>query len=195
MQADNLARLTALNWELIAWAESINCHRRMVLDMDSREISAYGEQEHSAYMATSSPPVIIHCCCSIVKATAWRSCYGRATSTAPRLRRTAAARDRAAASAGQGGGLPRRRGLCQAGALRGAERTRREVRHSPSGQRQAAADHCGVADPANGKAQPQAGGSVQELSPIRRPIGRRRGERWRRWSSTLGSCSPALGSL
>src|SRR6266849_4528511 len=33
--------------------------------------------------ATSSPPAIIRCCCSIVKATAWPLSYGPATSTAP----------------------------------------------------------------------------------------------------------------
>jgi DDE family transposase len=48
-QTDNLAGLAALNRELIAKAEVINCSRRVVLDMDSTEIPVYGEQEHSAY--------------------------------------------------------------------------------------------------------------------------------------------------
>jgi DDE family transposase len=48
-QADNLAGLAALNRELIARAEAINCPRRVVLDMDSTEIPVYGEQEQSAY--------------------------------------------------------------------------------------------------------------------------------------------------
>src|ERR1700726_3675995 len=48
-QADNLAGLAALNRELIAKAEAINCSRRVVLDMDSTEIPVYGEQEQSAH--------------------------------------------------------------------------------------------------------------------------------------------------
>src|SRR6266851_5185091 len=48
-EADNLAGLAALNRELIARAEAINCSRRVVLDMDSTEIPVYGEQEQSAY--------------------------------------------------------------------------------------------------------------------------------------------------
>jgi hypothetical protein len=48
-QTDNLAGLAALNRELIAKAEVINCSRRVVLDMDSTEIPVYGEQEQSAY--------------------------------------------------------------------------------------------------------------------------------------------------
>jgi hypothetical protein len=48
-EAGNLAGLAALNRELIARAEAINCPRRVVLDMDSTEIPVYGEQEQSAY--------------------------------------------------------------------------------------------------------------------------------------------------
>jgi hypothetical protein len=48
-EAGNLAGLAALNRELIAGAEAINCPRRVVLDMDSTEIPVYGEQEQSAY--------------------------------------------------------------------------------------------------------------------------------------------------
>ena len=88
---------------------------------------------------------------------------------------TAAARDRAPTAAGQGGGLSCRRGLRQAGDLRGAGRTRGEVRHPPSGQRQSGAQGCAVAEAASGKAELQAGGSVQEPSSIRRPVGRERG--------------------
>src|SRR6202158_4298372 len=48
-QTDNLAGLAALNRELIAKAEVINCSRRVVLDMDSTEIPVYGQQEQRAY--------------------------------------------------------------------------------------------------------------------------------------------------
>ena len=44
-QADNLAGLAALSRELIARAETIDPPRRVVLDMDSTEISVYGQQE------------------------------------------------------------------------------------------------------------------------------------------------------
>jgi hypothetical protein len=76
---------------------------------------------------------------------------------------TATARDRAATAAGQGGGLSCRRGLRQAGALRGAGRTESEVHHPPAGQRQSGAQGCAVAEAASGKAKLQAGGSVQKL--------------------------------
>jgi len=48
-QANNLAGLAALHRELVARAEAIDSPRRTVLDMDSTEISVYGEQEQSAY--------------------------------------------------------------------------------------------------------------------------------------------------
>jgi hypothetical protein len=48
-QVDNLVGLAALNRELIARAEAINCPQRVVLDMDSTEIPLYGEPEQSAY--------------------------------------------------------------------------------------------------------------------------------------------------
>jgi Transposase DDE domain group 1 len=48
-QADNLAGLAALNRELIAKAEAIDCPQRVVPDMDSTEIPVYGQQERSAY--------------------------------------------------------------------------------------------------------------------------------------------------
>jgi hypothetical protein len=49
-EAGNLAGVAALNRELIARAEAINCPRRVVLDIDSTEIPVYGEQEQSAYI-------------------------------------------------------------------------------------------------------------------------------------------------
>jgi hypothetical protein len=48
-QEKNLAGLAAINRELIAKAETIDSSQRAVLDMDSTEIPAYGEQERSSY--------------------------------------------------------------------------------------------------------------------------------------------------
>src|ERR1700682_315564 len=48
-QEENLAGLAALNRDLVARAEAIASPRRVVLDMDSTEITVYGRQEHSAY--------------------------------------------------------------------------------------------------------------------------------------------------
>jgi hypothetical protein len=48
-QEENLARLAAMNRELIAKAEAIDSPRRAVLEMDSTEIPVYGQQEHRAY--------------------------------------------------------------------------------------------------------------------------------------------------
>jgi len=48
-QPKNLAGLTRINRELVAKAEAIDSPGRVVLDMDSTEISVYGRQEQSAY--------------------------------------------------------------------------------------------------------------------------------------------------
>jgi hypothetical protein len=70
-QVDNLAGMAALNRELVARVEAIDSPRRIVLDMDSTEIPAYGEQEQSAYNGHfESPGIIRCCCCSIAKPTA-----------------------------------------------------------------------------------------------------------------------------
>src|SRR5216683_2932288 len=78
--------------------------------------------------------------------------------------RTAASRDRAAAEVGQRGGVSSRRGLRQAGDLRGAGGAGREVCHPHSGERQRGEEHRGVVDAACGSTEPQAGGLVQGLS-------------------------------
>src|SRR5580692_7138995 len=46
---DNLARLAALNRELLARVEAIASPRRIVLDMDSTEVRVHGRQEQSSY--------------------------------------------------------------------------------------------------------------------------------------------------
>jgi len=48
-EVENLAGLAPLNRELIARAEAIDLPRRLVLDMDSTEVPAYGVQEQTAY--------------------------------------------------------------------------------------------------------------------------------------------------
>jgi hypothetical protein len=48
-QEKNFAGLAAINRELIAKVEAIDPPHRIVLDMDSNEISVYGRQEQSAY--------------------------------------------------------------------------------------------------------------------------------------------------
>jgi Transposase DDE domain group 1 len=132
-QEENLAGLASLNREFIARAEAIASPRRVVLDMDSTEIPVYGEQEHSAYnghfeCTCYHPAVQSRRRLPGGQAAAWQRPQRR------RLGRTAAARDRAATDAGQGGGLSRRRGLRQAGAVRGAGGTGGEVRYPPSCQ-------------------------------------------------------------
>jgi hypothetical protein len=64
-QADNLAGLAALNRELVGKAETINSSHRVVLDMDSTEIPVTASESKVPTTATSSPPVITRCCCSI----------------------------------------------------------------------------------------------------------------------------------
>src|SRR6266571_7210345 len=46
---ENLIRLMALNRETLGQAESLDCSRRVVLDMDSSESPVHGAQEGSAY--------------------------------------------------------------------------------------------------------------------------------------------------
>ena len=48
-QAENFEGLARINRELLARAEAIDPSRRVVLDMDSTEVPAYGEQEQSTY--------------------------------------------------------------------------------------------------------------------------------------------------
>jgi Transposase DDE domain group 1 len=49
VEEENFAGLTRLNRALIGRAEAKDSTYRAVLDMDSTEIPAYGEQEQSAY--------------------------------------------------------------------------------------------------------------------------------------------------
>jgi hypothetical protein len=48
-QDENLESLNRINRQLLAKAEAVDSPQRVVLDMDSTEISVYGEQELSAY--------------------------------------------------------------------------------------------------------------------------------------------------
>jgi hypothetical protein len=116
--AENLPGLAALNRELVAKGEAIDSPRRVVLDMDSTEIPIYGHQEQGAYNghfeATCYHPLLLF--------NGGRRLPGG--EAAPRQRgqrrwlgETAAARDRPAAGARQGGGLARRCGLRSAGGL------------------------------------------------------------------------------
>jgi hypothetical protein len=78
-QTDGLAELATLNRELVARADAIAAPRWVVLDLDSTEIPLHVQQERSAYKGTSRRPVIIRCCCSIVKAIVWPPSCGPAT--------------------------------------------------------------------------------------------------------------------
>jgi hypothetical protein len=52
---DNFSGLTRINRELIGRVEAVDSPQRVVLDMDSTEIPAYGEQEQSAYNGHFEP--------------------------------------------------------------------------------------------------------------------------------------------
>ena len=164
-QEENLAGLAALNRELVARVEAIASPRRIVLDMDSTEVAVYGQQEQSAYNghfeSTCYHPLLLFnregdCLAAKLRPGNVHSADGWEELLLPEIERQQAA--------GQRGDLPRRRRLCQAGAVRSAGRTGREVRDPPSRQRQSAAEHYGVVDPASGTAEPQAGVSVQKFS-------------------------------
>jgi hypothetical protein len=106
-QENNLAGLAARNRDLIAKAEAIDSPRRVVLDMDSTEIPVYGEQEQGAYNghfeSTCYHPLLLFNRGGDCLAAKLRPGNIR---TADSWGRTAAARDRAAAGARQGGSLP-----------------------------------------------------------------------------------------
>ena len=147
-QEENLAGLAALNRELVARAEAIDSPRRIVLDMDSTEVRGHSRQEQSAYNghfeSTCYHPLLLFnregdCLAAKLRPGNVHSADGWGV--------IAAARDRPAAGAGQRGGLPWRRRLCQAGALRSARRAGREVRDPPSRERPSAAEDYGVVDP------------------------------------------------
>src|SRR5216683_6022967 len=164
-QADNLAGLAALNRELVARAEAIESARRIVLDMDSTEIPVYGEQEQSAYnghfestcyhpllpfnregdcLAAKLPPGNVH------SADGWEELLLPEIERQQMLSKVVVLRGDAA--------------FAKPESLRSAGRTGREVRDSPTGERQSAAEDYGVVDAAGGTAEPPASVSVQKFS-------------------------------
>jgi len=107
-QAENLAGLAVLNRELVAKGETIASPRRVVLDMDSTEIPVYGRQEQGAYNghfeSTCYHPLLLFngegdCLAVKLRPGNVHSAEGWEELLLPE--------DRPAASAGQGGGLPR----------------------------------------------------------------------------------------
>ncbi len=134
-QQENLAGLALISRDLIAKAEVIDSAHRVVLDMDSTEIPVYGRQEQSAYNghfeSTCYHPLLLFnregdCLAATLRPGNVHSAEGWEELLLPEIERQTAA--------GQGGGLSCRRGLRQAGDLRGAGRTESEVHHPPSGQ-------------------------------------------------------------
>ena len=111
---------------MIAKAEVIDSAHRVVLDMDSTEVPVYGRQEQSAYNghfeSTCYHPLLLFnregdCLAAKLRPGNVHSAEGWEELLLPEIERQQ--------QQGKDGGLPCRRGLCQAGALRGAGRTRR----------------------------------------------------------------------
>jgi Transposase DDE domain group 1 len=63
-QTENLDGRSRIDRELLAKAEVTDSLQRVVLDLDSTEIPAYGEQERSAYNGHFESTAITRCCCS-----------------------------------------------------------------------------------------------------------------------------------
>ena len=163
-QADNLAGIATLNRELVARAEAIDSSRRVVLDMDSTEVSVYGQQEQSAYNghfeSTCYHPLLLFnregaCLAAKLRPGNVHSAEGWEELLLPAI-------DRQQAQANKWSFAPTR--LCPAGAIRGTGRAGGKVRHPSSCQRQPGTRHCWAVDPAGGTAKLQTGGLVQELS-------------------------------
>ena len=194
-EEENFAGLGRLNRALIGKAEAMDSGYRTVLDMDSTEIPVYGEQEQSAYNghfeSTCYHPLLLFnregdCLAAKLRPGNVHSAEGWEEVLLPEIERQQ--------RVGQGSSVSRRRGLCQAGDLRGAGRAWREVCHPHSGQRQPGAGHRGVVDRARWEGRATSRWSGTRASSTRRRVGRRRGEWWRRWSIMLGSCSRAWAS-
>ncbi len=72
-QDKNLTGLATVNRELIARVEAMESSRRVVLDIDSTEVPvSTASRNRAPTTATSRPPAITRCCCSIRRATVWR---------------------------------------------------------------------------------------------------------------------------
>ena len=72
----NFAGLVGVNRELIGRAEALDSLHRTVLNMDSTEIPAYGEQEQNANNGNFEST---YCCCSTVRVIVWRRSSGLVT--------------------------------------------------------------------------------------------------------------------
>jgi len=126
-----------INREVTTGAEAFDSTQRVVLDMDSTEIAVHGQQEQSAYNGQFEHP-----------------CYhpllmlnGEGDCVVPKLRpgNVHRAEDweelllpevQSATGAGQGGSVSGRCCLCEAGDLRGAGGTGREVCYPHTRERQ-----------------------------------------------------------
>ena len=172
----NFAGLARVNRELIGRAEAIHSHYRTVLDMDSTEIPVYGEQENSAYNghfeSTCYHPLLLFnrdgdCLAAKLRPGNVHSAEEWEELLLPEIERQA--------EAGQGGGISCRRGLCEAGDLRGVGEAGCEVCHPHPFQREPPAGHRGVAETSGRKAGPEAVGGVQGVSvpsrELKRPDG------------------------
>jgi hypothetical protein len=139
-EQENFAGLARINRELIGKAEAVDSPQRVVLDMDSTEIPVYGQQENSAYNghfeSTCYHPLLLFnregdCLAAklrsgnVYSADDWEEVLLPEIERQQKLGKEVVFRAR-----------PRgRRGLRQAGDLRGAGGARREVRYPHSGQR------------------------------------------------------------
>ena len=105
---ENFAGLARLNRALIGKAEAVDSGYRTILDMDSTEVPVYGEQEQSAYNGyfefTCFHPLLLfneEGDCLAAKLRPGKRAQRRG------LGRALVARERAAATEGEGGCLPR----------------------------------------------------------------------------------------
>ena len=164
-QADNFAGLAALNRELVARAETIASPRRIVLDMDSTEVRVHGQQEQSAYNghfeSTCYHPLLLFnregdCLAAKLRPGNVHSAEGWQELLLPEIERQQR----------QGKEVVFRADAAFAKPELYEALEERDVKYAIRlpGQRQPAAEHYGVADPASGTTQLRTGGQVQELS-------------------------------
>ena len=161
---ENLLGLMAVNREVLAQAGMPTRAGRIVLDMDSSESPVHGAQEGSAYNghfeSVCYHPLFLFtehgdCVAATLRPGNVHSADDWHDVLVPEIERQQAE--------GNWGGVPRGRGVRQAGDLRRAGATRRGLRHSHAGEQELGAGDRGHSVSSAGTAEPQALGALQEF--------------------------------
>ena len=163
-QEENLIGLMAVNREVLAQAERPTRADRIVLDMDSSESPVHGAQEGSAdnghFESVCYHPLFLFsehgdCVAATLRPGNVQSADGWDDLLVPEVD--------TAAGGGHARGVPRGRGVRQAGDLRDARETRRGLCHPHAGEQELGAGNRKHPLSSARTAEPQALGALQEF--------------------------------